>query len=390
VVIAIAVAAAAGVAATGVLGGDGDTAENVGPSGPPETTEVQQQSLTKTEVVSGYLGYGDPITVTAPGSSGGGGGDASGTDPSATGDQSAVGEQPAQDGTGTDGGEDASGTAGILTWLPGEGKIIQRGETVYSVDEQDVPLLYGDIPLYRTLEEGSEGDDVEMLEQNLSELGYTDFTVDQEYTSSTADAVEAWQEDLGREETGVVETGDAVVAPDARRVAEVLTVPGTTVSGDLLTWTGDERLITVDLEVQLEDLVAEGTTATVTLPDGTSVEAEVTDIGTPTTPDPGDAASEEAAEEATIPVELSVQDQEGLGRYQAAEVDVTLEAETRENVLVVPVNALVARPEGGYAVEVVTNNGTEYVEVEVGMFSDGLVEISGDGISDGTVVGVPR
>jgi hypothetical protein len=383
VVIAIAVAAAAGVAATGVLGGDSDTNEATAPSGPPATVEVQQTSLTRTEIVSGYLGYGDEEIVTAPSGSGGSEGDSSATDPSAG--------QP-EPGTDGDSG-DASGTgAGIITWVAPDGQTIKRGEVVYSVDEQDVPLLYGDIPLYRTLEEGLEGDDVEMLERNLYELGYTDITVDQEYTSATADAVEEWQEDLGRDATGIVETGDAVVAPDARRVAESLVTPGMVLSGDLLSWTGNERLITVDLDVQLEDLVAEGTTATITLPDDTTVEAEVTDIGTPTTPEGegGESGAEESSEEATLPVELTVADQEGLGNYQAAEVSVTLEAETREDVLVVPVNALVARPGGGYAVEAVTNNGTEYVPVEVGMFSDGLVEISGDGVSAGMVVGVPE
>jgi multidrug efflux pump subunit AcrA (membrane-fusion protein) len=177
-------------------------------------------------------------------------------------------------------------------------------------------------------------------------------------------------------------------------VAAVPATTGAVANGELLTWTGTERLIGVDLDAQLEDLVEEGTAATVTLPDGTTAEAEVTEVGTPTTPPAGAggeaaAAAGEAAE-ATLPVELRVADQAALGRYQAARVDVTLDAETREDVLAVPVHALAARPGGGYAVEAVTGDTTAYVPVEVGLFANGMVEISGDGVAEGTVVGVPR
>ena len=41
------------------------------------------------------------------------------------------------------------------------------------------------------------------LEQNLAELGYTGFTVDDTYDSATAKAVSSWQADLGLPETGV-------------------------------------------------------------------------------------------------------------------------------------------------------------------------------------------
>jgi hypothetical protein len=53
----------------------------------------------------------------------------------------------------------------------------------------------------------------------------------------------------------------------------------------------------------------------------------------------------------------------------------------------------VARDGGGYALEVVKSsapNGVEYVPVKLGMFADGMVEVSGAGISEGTLVGVPK
>ncbi|MQY10418.1 hypothetical protein SRB5_05260 [Streptomyces sp. RB5] len=350
---ALTVAGTGAAAATGVLGTDSEATAGAAPSGPAKTAKVERTTLTRTETVEGTLGYGEPAPVQAgsPGRSG----------------------------------------AGILTQLPGEGAVIERGETVYSLNEEQVPLLYGTTPLYRALDTGAEGKDVAMLEKNLAALGYTGFDPDDTYTSGTATAVRAWQDDLGREETGTVAPGDAVVAAGARRVAEVTAAIGTAPAGGILTWTGTHRLVTVDLEVRYEDLVREGTTASVELPDGTEAAAEVTDVGNAATarPDAGGEGSADAAD-ATVPVELTVTDRKKLGRYQAAPVDVTLSADKREDVLAVPVQALVARPDGGYAVQAVAADGTvAYRPVELGMFAGGRVEITGDGITEGLTVGVP-
>nr|WP_241267532.1 peptidoglycan-binding domain-containing protein [Streptomyces scabichelini] len=247
--------------------------------------------------------------------------------------------------------------------------------------------------MYRPLEAGAEGRDVELLEKNLSALGYGGFTVDDAYTAGTADAVRDWQEDLGREETGTVQPGDAVVAPGARRVTEVQAALGAPPNGAVLTWTGTERTVTVQLAVKDEDLVSgEGARATVTLPDGSTAEAKVAEVGTAVTAEPAQEgeAQQQSGEDATLPVTLTVEDQRKLGRYQAAPVDVAFEAETREDVLAVPVEALVALREGGYAVEAVRADGTQYLPVKLGMFSDGLVEVSGQGVTAGLKVGVPK
>ncbi|MEV0186315.1 peptidoglycan-binding protein [Streptomyces sp. NPDC050625] len=382
VVIAIAVAAAAGAAASGAFGGDGGGSVAAAPSGPPATAKVKRTTLTSTETVDGNLGYGDVTTVKAPGSAGGSSGSSGGGQPS-QGDGSA--------GSGTSGGGSSSGT---VTWTPSEGDVIKRGKPVYKVDEESVPLFYGSVPFYRPLKDGVEGDDVKVLEQNLAKLGYTGFTVDDEYTSGTADAVKEWQKDLGRDETGVVQPGDAVVASGARRVSSVDASPGDQLSGTVLSWTGTERVITVDLDVQYEGLVHKGVKATVALPDDTTVDAEVTDVGSPTAPankdSSGSGSDSSDSKTPTLPVELKVKNQHDLGSYQAAGVDVTLKSETRKNVLAVPINALVVQPGGQYSVEAVTDKGVEYVAVKTGMFADGLVEVSGSGIHEGMEVGVPK
>ncbi|WBB61408.1 peptidoglycan-binding domain-containing protein [Streptomyces sp. WMMC500] len=387
VVIAIGVAAAAGLAATGALGGEDTEEPAAGPSGPAATARVERTTLTGSETVDGTLGYGDVSTVQAIAPAGGG------TDPGG-----GTGQPGRTAGSAAEAGGGAADTgAGIVTWTPNEGTTISRGETVYGVDGAKIPLFYGDTPLYRTLSDGSEGGDVELLERNLAELGYTGFTVDETYSPDTADAVSDWQEDMGREPTGVVEAGDAVTAEGARRVAALQTWPGAQAEGAVLDWTGTERVVSVELDAQFEELVRVGTEAEVELPNGTTVDGRVTDIGTPPAATGSGAGSDGAAaegeedQESTLPLRLAVGKQDELGRYQAAPVDVVLGAETRENVLAVPVNALVARQGGGYAVQKVSAaGGTESVPVELGMFADGLVEVSGDGIEAGMSVGVPQ
>ncbi|MBO8193149.1 peptidoglycan-binding protein [Streptomyces oryzae] len=371
------------MAATGAFGRDGESAEPPRATGSGKTVPVERTTLTRTETVDGTLGFGTPATVQQPATDGRETGGGSG---STRGDGS--------------GGGSGNQDAGIVTWLPEEGATLSRGDTVYSVDEQKVPLLYGTKPFYRTLRTGTEGDDVRTLERNLAELGYDGFTVDDEFTGGTAEAVRDWQDDMHRAQTGEVAPGDAVVARGARRVAEQRTSPGALAGGEALTWTGTDRIVEVELEAGLESLVRKGTRATVRLPDGGTAQAEVTDIGTPSSPqkgsgdgqDSGGGGGEEGdTREATLPVELKVDSQQKLGRYQAASVDVVLKARTRENVLAVPVNALLAQPGGGYAVEARGADGrSRRVPVQLGMFADGKVEVSGKGVKEGLDVGVPR
>ena len=55
-------------------------------------------------------------------------------------------------------------------------------------------------------------------------------------------------------------------------------------------------------------------------------------------------------------------------------------------MLAVPVRALLALAEGGYAVERVTATGTELVPVELGAFADGYVQVTGTVAAGDTVV----
>ncbi|MQA97363.1 MAG: efflux RND transporter periplasmic adaptor subunit [Streptosporangiales bacterium] len=334
-----AVLGTAGVAAAGLGGAEPVTPR---PTTSLETAAVERTTLVDSRSLDGTLGYGDPSTAA----SGGGG--------------------------------------GILTWVAAPGASIFRGEAVYKVDDAPVPLLYGSLPIYRTLASGSEGEDVEQLERNLRALGYTGFTVDETYDAYTAAAVERWQDDLGAEETGRIAPGSAVVASGAIRVAERKASKGERTGGPVLTYTGTTRVVTVDLEVQYQQMAKEGATVTVELPDDSTTKGTITDVGKV-----AEETGEREEQTTTIEVTIAVKKQKSLGSYDKAPVEVTFAADRRKDVLAVPIAALLAQADGGYAVQVVSGGSTRTVPVETGLFTEGKVEVTGAGLAEGMKVGVP-
>ena len=344
------------------------------PSLPDATTEVARQTLVSTETVSGTLGYGDPRPMNATGQ-------------------------------------------GVLTRIAAEDSIVRRGESPYRIDNRPVPLLYGKLPLYRPLEAGmDDGPDVAQLERNLKALGYSeqDYEPDEEFNWYTEDLIEAWQEDLGLEETGRIEPGQVTIASGPIRVESHQAIPGDQAGSGkpVLDYTETDQVVTVDLEVEDRRLAQEGETVTVELPDGGRVRGTIDSVSTnaESAPDeesaPGDQATEVTVE---VVIELDRssskkddgkkddQDNElsgdagGSGNRKLDQGPVVVEfiGEERKDALTVPIMALLALSEGGYGVELVEGKSTEVVPVDLGMFAEGRVEISGEGISEGVEVGVP-
>jgi peptidoglycan hydrolase-like protein with peptidoglycan-binding domain len=335
-VVAVVVAGLA-VAAVGLR--DGESSDPGRSTLPPATARVTRATLTETDTVNGTLGYGDSTTVTARGS-------------------------------------------GTITWLPAVGSTLERGRTAYTVNNVPMVLLYGRLPLYRPLGVGVKGPDVKELEENLAALGYTGFTVDEEYTSSTAAAVKRWQKALGWTQTGTVEPSQVVLAPGAVRVTEEKAHVGDAAGGPVLTYTGTTRLVTIALDVAKQQAVKQGMAVTVTLPGGKTVQGTVSSVGTV-------AHAGSNGSTTTIDVVVTIADQAALGTFDQAPVRVSFVSNERKNVLTVPVAALLALAEGGYGVQVVEGSTTRIVAVRVGLFAGGRVEISGDGIDAGTEVGMP-
>ena len=76
----------------------------------------------------------------------------------------------------------------------------------------------------------------------------------------------------------------------------------------------------------------------------------------------------------TVELVVSLDDPKATGRLDQAPVTASITTEVRKGVLAVPVNALLALAEGGYAVEVERDGRRELVGVDTGLFADGQVE----------------
>ena len=339
---------AAGGAVSAFLVNRGDTSQAANQTAqalPVNTAKVTQQTLKDTETEDGDLGFGTTSTAV-------------------------------------------NRSAGTITGLPDSGQELRRGNTVYSLDNKPTTLLYGALPAYRRLANGSEGTDVLQLEQNLRALGYTGFTVDDEYTAATAEAVEEWQEDRGLDETGVVELGSVLFAPGHIRVDSVDAQEGAPLGPEqkVLTYTGTTKAVTVELDVADQRLAKPNAAVTVALPDGKTVPGRVDKVSTKIVP----AESPDKDPETKVEVVVAIDNQKAVAAWSLAAVDVTFTASERKNVLTVPVAALVALREGGFGVEVTDGTSSQYVPVKTGLFASGQVEISGAGIKAGTAVGIPK
>jgi peptidoglycan hydrolase-like protein with peptidoglycan-binding domain len=334
---------AAAAAATGFGLPNGDSGGQAHSDLPPETGQVTRQTLADTQSEDGELGYGSATTV-------------------------------------------AGRLAGTVTGLPASGSTLKRGQVLYRVDNAPVVLLCGELPAYRALSPGTKGVDVLQFEQNLHALGYRGFTVDQTYSGTTATAVKKWQSDLGLPKTGTVELGRVSYAPGAVRVDTLKAAVGDAAQPGqaLLTYTGTSRVITVELGVSDHRLAVKAAPVSVKLPGGKTISGKITKTATVIKPAEGQnpAATK-------IQVTVTVDDESALAGLDQATMGVGFTASQRENVLTVPVAALLALAEGGYGLQVVDGSTTRMVAVQTGLFASGRVEVSADGLTEGMTVGMP-
>ena len=146
----------------------------------PETTTITRQTLVDVTTVDGTLAYGPEQLIE-------------------------------------------SRSTGTVTALPAVGATLDRGKVLFRIDDKPVVLMIGTLPAYRELTAGhaaagpspsaspspsagpgtgggpgggseaavpaTKGADVREFETNLSALGYTGFTVDEQYSQQTAAAV---------------------------------------------------------------------------------------------------------------------------------------------------------------------------------------------------------
>ncbi len=281
---------------------------------------------------------------------------------------------------------------GTVTRQPAVGTIVGFGEVLVRTDDRPRFLAEGEIPMYRNLskvdtsgrdDNGNRiqllrGFDVAQLQFFLLKGGFDaggDLTVDGTFGASTEKAVEEWQEEVGLPVTGAVDNTQIVFAPDPVRIASSARV-GAAFSG--LRVNDAEPSVQVDTTNRDRRALAEGTAVEVRLPDGTTTQGTV-------------STQEQTTDSAGTTVwRTTIRVADALPG-DASSATVTVTEILAQDVLLVPVSALLALAEGGFAVEVVTDRGagTSLVGVEVGEVLDGRAEVSGD-LSVGDQVVVER
>ena len=333
-----------GVAVFSVLN-DGDPAPGAAKQGPAATVAVEQGTLSSTKRVTGTLGFAQARTLTA-------------------------------------------GKDGVLTAVPEPGTTITNGGSLYSLNNSPVTLLHGEMPLWRAFEAGmSPGPDVLQLETSLAALGWFGYAPDENFEWATTAAIMAWQKESGQEETGKIDFGSIFFSPGDVRVGAVLADVGAWIGAgtEMLSVTGLEKRVDIVLKPTEQSLAAIDAAVSIDLPDGTTIGGTVTSVGVPT------EQETDGKKTTGVPVTVALDDPAAAGSLQQVSVGVSFPSASKENVLSVPIEALLALTADTYAVEVAADDGsTRRVPVTTGLFANGRVEISGGEISAGLNVAVPN
>lgn len=281
---------------------------------------------------------------------------------------------------------------GTVTWAPAQGDLIGHGDLVVRLDNRPVYAVIGATPLYRELRlvpsfERDEanvlvgrqtGLDVAQLQAYLLELGFDDkgrLSVDAEFGPSTDRAVKAWQQSTGHAMTGRVDASQLLFLTSEVRVegGDPVGQPFTGVSV-----TSTDTILTAFTDTTARPFFPVGTSVNVPTSGG-DVEATVTSSKRTFSQDGGTAQSIQITVPDTPPEQL--------------EPVVTLTgSQTRhDDVLTLPVRALLALTGGGWAVEVPDSSatgGTRLVAVELVDVVDVTAVVTG--IEEGDDVVVPR
>jgi peptidoglycan hydrolase-like protein with peptidoglycan-binding domain/multidrug resistance efflux pump len=269
---------------------------------------------------------------------------------------------------------------GEIVFLPGPAQVLESlaapgdpaGGSVVSIATGD--------PAY--------GIDILQLEEALVALGYdADGTLvsDGRYTLETNQAVLDFQAAAGLETDGIVNLGEIIFLPGEVRITTQLATKGSSISQGtpILGISLSEKVVYMALPAGDQGVLDVGDAVSVEMPDNTLVPATVVYVSQTATP------SEYGP--ATFEVRIELDDPSVAVGLDEAPVDVIIVSDSIEGVMAIPVSALVALLEGGYAVEVDTGGGQiQLVAVEVGFFStNNMIEITSGALKPGDRVVVP-
>jgi peptidoglycan hydrolase-like protein with peptidoglycan-binding domain len=305
--------------------------------------------------------------------------------------------------------------AGTITWLPGPGSVIRRGQVLYRIDGQPVRLLFGAQAAWRRLARGvADGADVRQLKRNLIALGFTAngaLTLSDQFDWATAVAIRQWQRANGLTQTGVVPVGSVAFLPGAVRVTAQQALPGSPAQPGtpVLDLSSTDLVVNVPLDPSLRQLVHVGDRVQVQLPEGQTAAGQVSQIAAATAatgappgsstpagagasgPGAGGSSSQGSpGPSATVPVTISLEHPGAARGLDQVPVQVGITDTVRHRVLAVPIAALLALAQGGYAVAVEARGTRTLVEVRPGVFDGGRVQVTSSQLRPGMRVEVPH
>lgn len=234
------------------------------------------------------------------------------------------------------------------------------------------------------------GIDVRQLEEALVTLGYDEdgtLVADEIYTPETTQAVLAFQAASGLETDGIINLGEVIFLPGEVRITNQLATKGSSIGqgSAVLGISLAEKVVYINLPADNQRALAVGDAVSVEMPDYTEVPAAVVFVSQTAT------LAENDWDPATFEVRIELDDPMFAEGLDEAPVDVIVVSDSVEDVMAIPVAALVALLEGGYAVEVDTGDGIiQLIAVEVGFFStDNMIEIISGALEPGDQVVVP-
>lgn len=269
--------------------------------------------------------------------------------------------------------------AGTITVLPAAGETVLVGERVYEADGAPVVLFRGSRPFWRELSVGSsDGKDVRQLQSNLAALGFLDAKPTGRYGSLTRQAVHDWQKSIGVPRTGVFSPSSVVVADAPGIRIERTTARLGEVDASPATYTSTTLRATAKLTAAQARTLAVGTPIAVTLPDGASIDAELAAV------DPGGLPTGDGDAVTPPTATVEFEDQAQVADAGAVAVRIVIrDDEEQPETLVVPATALLATPDGGYAVEVWDGASATRTPVTIGLVADARAQVLASGADAG-------
>lgn len=289
---------------------------------------------------------------------------------------------------------------GVVTKLPTPGTTLTQGDMIHQIGDEPSYLMHGNTPAWRTFEpDMSNGEDVTQLETALQQLGYFTGEPNSHYDWLTRSAIQKWQKDNDLVQNGILPLGRVVFAPEDLRVGTMIARVGDRANAetDLCNVSSTRQIISANLKLSDQKLGVVGNSVKIRLPGGETTTGTISAVEPPTDKSAaGDQKNSDSSQDSSsekeriIPITVTPDDPEATKNLQEASVTLGLISEKRENVLSVPLSALIALTPDQFGVEVVNDdNTTRKVPVTTGLFAGDRVEVTSDELSENQRVVVP-